>query len=193
MAIRAIVFDCFGVLVSSARVVLKNDYPKLKVQIDDLDHQADYGLISRQQFNEKLADLIGISPDQVESHYWGASVRDERAISWMCELKKSGIYKIGMLSNVGHGFFNSYFTYTEEKDLFDAVVLSSDVGLAKPEIAAFELIAERLEVKPSECIMIDDASLNIEAAKNAGMQGIWFFSTDQAKDELNQILESNNA
>jgi len=125
MVIKAIIFDCFGVLVTSARVVLKKDYPQYKNQIDDLNHQADYGLISRQQFDE--------------------------------------------------------------------VILSSDVDLAKPEIAIFELMADRLGVEPNECIMIDDTALNVEAAKNAGMQGIWFVSTDTAQNEFDIILGSNYA
>lgn len=193
MAIKAIIFDCFGVLVTSARVALKNDYPKFKSQIDDLDHQTDYGLISRQQFNAALSGLIGLSVNQIESRYWGSSVKVESAINWLRELKKTGKYKIGILSNVGHGFFNSYFDLAEQKELFDEVVLSSDVDMAKPEFEIFELTAMRLGVKPSECVMVDDIYLNIDAAKNAGMQGIWFISIDQAIDDLNKILESENA
>src|SRR5665647_309901 len=110
MAIKAIIFDCFGVLVTSARVALKNDYPTLVKQIDDLDHQADYGLISRQQLNVGLAALIGITPEQIEAKYWSGSVRVESSLSWLKLLKASGKYKIGMLSNVGRGFFDNYYT-----------------------------------------------------------------------------------
>ena len=169
MAIKAIIFDCFGVLVTSARVALKNDYSQFKQQIDDLDHQADYGLISRQQFNEGLSSLIGLTPEQIESKYWDSIVRVESAMNWLWELKRTGKYKIGMLSNVGRGFFESYFTDAEKTQLFDAVVLSSEVDMAKPEIGIFQLTADRLGVKMSECVMIDDAYLNIDAAKGAGM------------------------
>lgn len=193
MAIKAIIFDCFGVLVTSARVALKNDYPQFKQQIDDLDHQADYGLISRQQFNEGLSSLIGLTPEQIESKYWDSIVRVESAMNWLWELKRTGKYKIGMLSNVGRGFFESYFTDAEKTQLFDAVVLSSEVDMAKPEIGIFQLTTDRLGVKMSECVMIDDAYLNIDAAKGAGMQGVWFISTDQAIGDLNTILEAENA
>ena len=193
MAIKAIIFDCFGVLVTSARVALKNDYPHLKKQIDNLDHQADYGLISRQQLNAGLAALIGITPDQIESKYWGGSVKVASSLSWLKLLKSSGQYKIGMLSNVGRGFFDNYFTPAEQPELFNAVVLSCDVDMAKPEIGIYQLTADRLGVKLSECVMIDDNYLNIDAAKAAGMQGVWFISTQQAVDDLNTILEAENA
>lgn len=193
MAIKAIIFDCFGVLVASAQTVLSNDYPHFKTQIDDLCHQYDYGLILRQQFTDSLAELFGISSEQIESRYWGGIIRDENTIKWVRELKISGKYKIGMLSNVGKGFLNGLFDLSEQKELFDEVVLSSDVGLVKPEIAIFELIAHRLGVKTSECVMIDDMQLNIEVAKNAGMQGIWYISTNQVQDELGSLLEKNRA
>jgi FMN phosphatase YigB (HAD superfamily) len=193
MAIKAIIFDCFGVLVTSARVALKNDYPRVRKQIDDLDHQADYGLISRQQLNVGLAALIGMTPDQIEAKYWGSSIRVESANSWLKLLKNSGQYKIGMLSNVGRGFFNSYFTPAEQAELFDAVVLSSDVDMAKPEIGIFQLTADKLGVKMSECVMIDDTYSNIDAVMGAGMQGVWFISTQQAIEDTNKILEAENA
>ncbi len=193
MAIKAIIFDCFGVLVTSARVALKNDYPHVIKQIDNLDHQADYGLITRQQFNAGLAALIGMPPDEIEAKYWGSSVRVASVFSWMKMLKDSGQYKIGMLSNVGRGFFTSYFTKAEQSELFDAVVLSSDVGVAKPEIAAFQMIADKLGVKLSQCVMIDDNYPNIDAANAAGMHGVWFISTQQAIDDTNTILQAENA
>lgn len=193
MVIKAIIFDCFGVFVTSARNIFKNDYPEFKIQIDDLGHQSDYGQISRQQFNDSLAEILGITSDEVNSRYWGASVKDESAINWLCQVKSSGIYKIGMLSNVGSGFLNEFFSESEQKKLFDEVVLSCDVGIAKPEFQIFKLTADRLGVKPSECIMIDDTYSNVDAARNAGMQGIWFISTDQAKNELSRLLESDRA
>jgi epoxide hydrolase-like predicted phosphatase len=193
MVIKAIIFDCFGVLVTSARVVLKNDYPQFKQQIDDLDHQADYGLILRQEFDKALYELIGITAAEVELRYWRTSVRDNNAISWIKDLKNTGKYKIGILSNVGHGFFDNYFDLSDQKELFDEVVLSSDVGMAKPDFMIFELIANRLGVKPDECVMIDDTYINIDAAKSLDMHGIWFISLDQARDELNKLLEADNA
>ena len=125
--------------------------------------------------------------------YWGSSIKDENAINWVRQLKSSGKYKIGMLSNVGFGFFNKFFSESEQKELFDEVVLSSDVGMAKPEAMIFELIAQRLGVNPSQCIMIDDTALNVEVAGNVGMQGILCKSTVQAMSDLDRLLESDRA
>ena len=193
MAIKAIIFDCFGVLVTSARNALIHDYPQFKTQIDDIAHQSDYGLISRQQFIEALAQILGMTSHDADSLYSNASICDEKAINWVRELKKSKKYKIGMLSNVGPGFFELFFPVSDQKNLFDEIVLSYDVGIAKPEIAIFELVAKRLGVKMSECVMIDDTSLNIEAATSADMQGIHFMSTTQAQADLSRLLERSCA
>ena len=192
--VKAIIFDCFGVLVSSGRNVLIQKYPDFKTQIEDIMHQADYGLLStHQQLSQLLADLLSISLEEVESYFSGASIRDEVVINWAKGFKSLGIYKIGMLSNVGAESFEKFFDKNEQKELFDQVVLSYDVGMAKPDLAIFELTAQRLGVEPSECVMIDDTPLNVEAANNAGMQGIRFISIGQARDELNNLLESDRA
>lgn len=171
---------------------MKNDYPQFSIEIEDLDHQADYGLISRDEYNEALSKVIGLPNGQIETRYWGGSTKVQSAFDWMRQLRQAG-YKIGLLSNVGRGFFSSYFTDTERTELFDEVILSSDVGVAKPDIVAYQMIADKLGVKPSECVMVDDTVLNIEAARNAGMTGVWFISVDQAKSELNELLGGQDA
>jgi len=194
MTVKAIVFDCFGVLVTSARKALVHKYPKFKEQIDDIMHQADYGLLSsRQQLSDMLADLLGISNDEVNLYFWNASVRDETVINWAKDVKSLGTYKTGLLSNVGAQTFEKFFGPSQQKELFDQVVLSYDVGIAKPDVAIFELISQKLGVEPSECVMIDDTPLNIEAAINAGMQGVRFISLGQASDELSLLLGQDRA
>ncbi|MEI6850397.1 MAG: HAD family phosphatase [Candidatus Saccharibacteria bacterium] len=193
MVVKAIIFDCFGVLVTSARNKLSHDYPKLRTQIDDIGHQSDYGMTSRQQFDDSLAELVGITSNEVESRYWGASIRNESVVNWVRDIKESGNYKVGMLSNVGRGFFEDFLPVAEQSNLFDEVVLSYEIGMIKPEIAIYEYIANRLGVMTNECIMIDDMPLNIEGAKNAGMQGIQFISINQAMSELENLLGSNRA
>lgn len=179
--------------MTSARNALVSEYPQFKTQIDDVAHQSDYGLISRQQFIDSLADILGTTSHDADSLYSNATVRDEKAINWVKELKKSKKYKIGMLSNVGPGFVNKLFSPTDQKEMFDEIVLSYNVGIAKPEIAIFELVAKKLGVKMSECVMIDDTEQNISAATSADMLGIRFIDVYQVQDELSHLLESDRA
>lgn len=193
MVIKAIIFDCFGVLVTPGRSVLHSDYPQFDKEIYNLDCQSDYGMISRQDFNKTIAEMTGLSADQVESRYWDINARNESVFEWIRELKKTGKFKIGLLSNVGHGWLNDLLPKIERDALFDAVILSSDVGIIKPDPRAFELMATQLGAMPHECIMIDDTPSNIDGAERADMQGILFSSIIQAQAELKRLLESSNA
>lgn len=189
MAIKAVIFDCFGVLILPGRTLLYQAYPQFTTQISDLEHQSDYGMISRQQFNDSIAELTGLASEEIKSRYYDVNMRNKSAIDWVRELKSSGKYKIGLLSNVGYGWLDDFLLETEQADLFDEVVLSSDIGILKPEPRIFEFMAEKLGVKPDECIMIDDLVSNINGANRTGMQGVVFISTEQAKVELNGLLE----
>lgn len=193
MAVKAIIFDCFGVLIMPGRTLLYQAFPQFETEISDLEHQSDYGMISRDEFNSSIAELTGITPEEVESKYYDVNVHNEEAVDWIRELKSSGKYKIGLLSNVGRGWLDDFLTEIEQVDLFDQVVLSSDIGLIKPDVRLFEIAAARLGVEPYECVMIDDLLPNIDGAETADMQGIVFTSTKQARIELDHIIESTNA
>ena len=91
-------------------------------------------------------------------------------------LKDKGI-KTGLITNC----------YLEEKDaiiksdlydLFDAICMSCDVKLKKPDIRIYELCAGKLNVKPEECLYVGDGGSNeLSAARTAGMkplQATWY-------------------
>jgi len=51
----------------------------------------------------------------------------------------------------------------------DVVVDGNDTTRSKPDPEAFLLAAERLDVDPSACLVVEDASAGVEAARRAGM------------------------
>lgn len=193
MVIKAIIFDCFGVLVKAGHLLLRQDYPNLIDLINDLQAKSDVGLISRQQFNDIIAKSTGLSPKEVDDKYWGTNKFNQPVIDWALDLKQSGKYKIGMLTNISRDWMDVVLPFFDRENLFDAEILSGDVHLVKPDPAIFKLMAEKLNVNPSECVMIDDTLANIEGAKQAGMYGIVYISPDQVKFELSRLLEQNNA
>ncbi len=193
MAIKAIIFDCFGVLVLSGRGLLYHDFPALKDQIYDFERQSDYGIISRSEFNEAVGQLAHLSPETIEDRYWSTSVLNESAIDLVKELKLSGRYKIGLLSNIGRGWLNDFMPVDQRLGLFDAEVLSGDVGMVKPALEMFEMAAQRLGVEPFECVMIDDLLTNIDGAERVGMKGVLFGTATQARTELDIQIKSQNA
>lgn len=193
MAIKAIIFDCFGVLVVAGHVLMHQDYPQFDAEFTELQLQSDLGNISRQQFNDSAAKLIGTTASEVERRYWSINQFNQLVLDWVHELKMSGKYKIGMLSNISRDWMDTSLPVFEQQQLFDDMIMSGDVRIVKPNPEIFKLMANKLGVLPSECVMVDDLSRNIDGAKQAGMQGIVFKSVGQARAELNKILESTNA
>lgn len=85
-----------------------------------------------------------------------------------------GAYKTSVLSNADKTLVELLRSSHGIYDLFDDVVVSADVGMAKPDPRIYALAAERLELSPDACVFIDDLPGNVEAARDAGMQAIHF-------------------
>jgi putative hydrolase of the HAD superfamily len=77
--------------------------------------------------------------------------------------------RTGLLSN---SWGDSGYERSAFGELFDAVVISAEVGLRKPDPAIFLLAAERVGVEPASCVFVDDLLPNAEAARAVGMEGI---------------------
>ncbi|MCQ2064937.1 MAG: HAD family phosphatase [Bacteroidaceae bacterium] len=67
----------------------------------------------------------------------------------------------------------------------DRYVISSHVGLAKPDPAIYRLLMDRYGLEPSECVFVDDRTDNVNAAVSLGMHGILFEgSAEKLEKEL---------
>jgi putative hydrolase of the HAD superfamily len=73
-------------------------------------------------------------------------------------------------------------------DVFDAVVLSGEVGLAKPDVRIFRLTADKLGVATTECVFVDDLIGNVRGAVAAGMVGVHHRRADATLAELAVLL-----
>ena len=183
--IRGIIFDCFGVLYHGSLEHLRDLAPIERVQeVTDLSHSYDYGYITQNDYFRGIGEIIGKTPDEVDAICKEQHVRNERLISFIYSLRQQ--YKVALLSNVGRGFIEELFSEKELSELFSAEVLSNEVGMAKPSAAIYKLTAERLELSPEECIMIDDIERNVEGATAVGMQGIVYQSFSQLMREFDK-------
>ena len=68
--------------------------------------------------------------------------------------------------------------------IFDPIVLSWEVGSAKPQRRIFEALIETLRLNPHEILLIDDVAANITAAKDLGLQGLLFTDAETLKADL---------
>jgi putative hydrolase of the HAD superfamily len=81
-------------------------------------------------------------------------------------------YRVSVLSNADLSLRRRLEQEMGIADLFDDIVCSAEVGMAKPDPAVFLLAAERLGMTPERCLFVDDWDRNVEAARTVGMQAI---------------------
>lgn len=174
--IKAIIFDCFGVLVgrgfwnvyrqAGGDPVADSGY------IDHYLNLANMGQISQQDFRQAMADKLHITVDEYLDVYNKDEVPNMDVFDYIKnELKPK--YKIGLLSNANAGVIERRIP-EGLRQLFDDIVVSAEVGLLKPDPEIYKLAARRLGIKPSEAIFTDDHDRYLPGAKEAGMTPVLY-------------------
>ena len=73
-------------------------------------------------------------------------------------------------------------------EIFDLLIESSIEGCRKPEEKFYEVACERLNVKPENCVFLDDLGINLKPARAMGMATIKVIDPEDAIKELYEIL-----
>lgn len=191
MSVRAVVFDCFGVLYAGTLTVLmdlcKTDEHKKVVR--DSSRALDHGFLSFEAFSQEVAPLVGLLPDEVRRIAAEPTTRHKGVFAYAEELKQRG-YKVAVLSNFGRDAITTLFTQREREELFDTIVASGDIGVTKPHVSAYEAVVTRLGCESSEIIMIDDSLRNVDGAQDAGLKGVVFTSLLDCKRRTEELLNA---
>lgn len=190
--IQAIIFDCFGVLLTENWLAFKqekfgNDPVKL-AKVTELNHMVDAHLMSEKDYSAEISAMAGVDPDETQRMMRDV-VSNKPLIEVVYELKKQ--YKIGVLSNISSDWFKDMFR-PEELALFDAFTLSYQVGVAKPDPRIYQIAAEQLGVSCENCLFIDDIEQNVTAAKEQGMQGIVYTNMHNLTQEITVFLNKSD-
>jgi putative hydrolase of the HAD superfamily len=70
------------------------------------------------------------------------------------------------------------------RDYFEAFFSSCYLGVRKPDLEIYNLALKITQQNPAECILIDDRGLNLECARELGIQTILFKDLAQLRDDL---------
>lgn len=191
MPIKAIIFDCFGVLYPDMLWTMASEFLGDKLEdsrnsLHDLVNQVDLGYITRDELWANFADIVGSDKESVYKRIKDFDGLDKRLLSFIDDKKPD--YKIGMISNVGHGFIERMFVDKPASEYFDSIILSSDVGIVKPDKRIYELSASQLGCKPEDCVFIDDLAKNAAGAELAGMKAIIYRDYDSFKRQIDELL-----
>jgi glucose-1-phosphatase len=202
MKVSAVIFDLGGVLVRTedrrprAEVAyrLGMTYDELSQLVFESDSArlATIGKTTTKEHWESVRLALGLSTDEfpsVRSGFWGGDALDVRLVDYIQSLRSR--YKTGLLSNAWDNLRQVITQTWKIADAFDDIVISAEVGMAKPDPRIYELAVQRLGSPASETIFVDDFAHNIEAAKQVGLHGILFKNSPQVCQELNRLLDQS--
>jgi putative hydrolase of the HAD superfamily len=195
--IRALVVDFGGVLTTSiwpafaafceeeglapetVRELFRGDAEALRLL-----RGLETGELAEAEFEAGFARLLGLADaDGLIVRMFAALSPDERMIAAVRGARDGGV-KTGLISNSwGLGIYER-----APIDLFDAVVISADVGMHKPQPEIYRVACERLEVEPAEAVFVDDLRENCEGAEAVGMTAVLHRDTSETVARLEELL-----
>ena len=96
------------------------------------------------------------------------------------ELKRN--YKVGVISNNIKEWMEKVLVKYKIESLFDSIVISSEVGVGKPDARIFYIALNSLSVKPEETVFIsDEIGDDLVGARGCGMKTIWLDRSSENK------------
>lgn len=188
--IRAIVFDCFGVLLTDGLSPLVGPLyakdPSARDRIRGLLELADSGLLTSDESAVKISTELGLTHEEYRQKMAKGEIKNQELLAYIESLRQH--YKVGMLTNIPKGSLAYRFTSAELARYFDVALASGEIGSAKPEAKAYEIVAERLGVRPDECVFVDDRERYLDGAKAVGMSPILYENFPLLHGKLEALL-----
>jgi putative hydrolase of the HAD superfamily len=205
VTIRAVAFDIGGVLerVDDSPVTLIRKWRQLlgmseaefdaamaRVDPDDLIRT---GGLTEAEFSQRYADVLQLSPAQAHEFMtdlwnWYCGELDVELIAFAASLRPR--VATAILSNSADGARREELARYSFDEIFDLIIYSHEVGLAKPDPAIFTLTCARLSVAPDELIFVDDVPGHVEAARRLGIHAIVHTGTPRTIAEITALLGS---
>ncbi|HZI91623.1 MAG TPA: HAD family phosphatase [Thermoleophilaceae bacterium] len=143
------------------------------------------GEIDEPEFEARFGPLLGVTENEgLVDRLFAGMQPDGPMVGAVKRAKAIGV-TTGLISN-------SWGAGRYDRDsfpvMFDAVVISGEVGLHKPEPEIFELGAERVGLPPGECVFVDDLRENCEGAKAVGMTAVLHRGSNTTLPRLEELL-----
>jgi epoxide hydrolase-like predicted phosphatase len=131
------------------------------------------GKITQRAYEITIGRLLGADGHGLLARVLGGLRPRPEVLNLIRRARAAGI-RVALLSNSwGSGEYDPYDGY-DLAAMFDAVVISGETGMRKPDPAIYLLTAEKLGVPPGDCVFADDTAANLPAAQKLGMGTVHF-------------------
>lgn len=171
---KTLIFDCFGVVCDPFLSKWLENSGIIDENIKNIFRQSDLGIMSYKDVYEYFSKYKGIkaTKEEIEEAVYRYLNLNKDLIGVIKKLKDKG-FKIALLTNSNRSIFDEkiFKLFPDFKNLFDEIVISSEVGMVKPDPGIFLHTLDKLGSKPDETVFIDDSKGNVDAAIKLGMDG----------------------
>ncbi|MHB8599617.1 MAG: HAD-IA family hydrolase [Ktedonobacteraceae bacterium] len=163
--VQAILVDCIGgCLTTRSWKQLDPALESFEFYCEQLDNEEDLVKLLADQGHD-LLDLPQLYNLVVERHVPNPAV-------WSCIREWQNRYKLALINNGIPFIFHTWVKRYGLNNIFNLTVTSSEVALRKPDPEFFIHVAKLLDVRPEQCLLIDDDKENIAGAHKCGMIGL---------------------
>jgi len=199
MVVKAVVFDFGGVLMrtedrkprSQLAEHLGMTYDELSALIFNSPSaiQATKGEITAEEHWKEVQRSLALTElefEDVRSDFWAGDILDQDLVNFLRTLRSK--YRTGLLSNAWDDLRQMIEEVWHIDDAFDRLIISAEIGVAKPDPGIYQTTTTQLEVEPAQTVFVDDYPQNIDGARAAGMKAIQFRSPGQVLGDLQKLL-----
>jgi putative hydrolase of the HAD superfamily len=142
------------------------------------------GAVGAEQFEPRVAALLGVQAPGLIDRLFAGSRPDEQMLDAVRRARGAGI-RTGLLSN---SWGTTRYPRDVLAELFDGVVISGEVGIRKPAPEIYALSAERIGLASEECVFVDDLSVNLAPAAELGMATVHHRAAADTIAQLERLL-----
>lgn len=158
------------------------------------------GAITDEQFRASLSDIAGkpLTWEQCQYGWLGYYKQlHQYSLDGLTDLRRRG-YRLCLLSNTNPYMMS--WTRSNEFDghgngidrYFDALYLSYEMGVMKPDRRIFEMVLEREGIAPGEMLFIDDSAHNTGVAAELGIHTLQPANGADWREPVNNLLKTLN-
>lgn len=191
---KAVLFDLFGVLLKE-----RDDAGRRRVELsvggdaaiwpiyEDLRPAYDSGDVGDERFWRQLQVRAGLEPfditEAVAADWESTMQEDEEMVSFALSLIDDRVCT-GILSNLPAGLAKRARAEHEWLERVDAVTMSCDIGLIKPDPRAYAVALDAMGVSAKDTVYVDADPVNVAAAAELGMQAVHFTGIESVREAL---------
>ncbi len=186
---------------------------ELEKRKEDMRITGNGGYVDRVKWYTELCNMWGwkdAPPAEELAHHYDYTFGNHNVVFpnspiLLKKLKEEG-YITGVITNGPAYLQNHKMQQSGLMEWIDMLLVSGDIGIHKPDPRIYEIAAEKLGLKPEECVYVGDHPINdIQGALGAGMKAIrmnfgWFYNQDLREDvpvitdiiEVDEVIKTMN-